>query len=72
MAYQFLKDPAAKVQFNTDVNSTNKTTLAGINASLSSADTICDGLASLMAIGGNSAYFADGIRTSTEQIKSQS
>lgn len=70
MAYQFNKKPTATFQFMTDTSETDasKTKLAGINATLNSAATICDGVSSLMAIGGNSSGYIDAIRTSTETV----
>ena len=68
MAYQFNKKPTAKFQFTTSNDTTDKTTLAGINATLGSAETICDGVASLMAIGGNSSVYINAVRTATETV----
>lgn len=68
MAYQFNKKPTASFQFTTDAESTDKTKLAGINATIGSAAIICDGVSSLMAIGGNSSTYIDAIRTTTETV----
>lgn len=68
MAYQFAKKPTATFQFKTDTDSTDKTKLAGINSTLGSAATICDGVSSLMAIGGNTSTYIDAIRTATETV----
>ena len=68
MAYQFSKKPTAKFQFTTSNDTTDKTALAGINATLGSAETICDGVASLMAIGGNSSVYINAVRTATETV----
>lgn len=68
MAYQFNKKPTASFQFTTNTDSTDKTKLAGINATLGSAAIICDGVASLMAIGGNSSFYIDAVRTATETV----
>lgn len=71
MAYQFSKKPVAGFKFLTNSGGTDTTTLAGINASLSSADTICDGIASLMAIGGNYPDFDQAVRTSQETVNEE-
>lgn len=68
MAYQFRKKPTATFQFTTSNDTTDKTRLAGINATIGSAATICDGVSSLMAIGGNSSVYTDAIRTATETV----
>lgn len=68
MAYQFNKKPTASFQFTTNTDSTDKTKLAGINATLGSAAIICDGVTSLMAIGGNSSFYIDAVRTATETV----
>lgn len=68
MAYQFNKKPTASFQFTTNSDSTDKTRLAGINATIGSAATICDGVSSLMAIGGNSSVYVDAVRTATETV----
>lgn len=68
MAYQFNKKPTATFQFTTDTDTTDKTRLAGINATLGSAAIVCDGVSSLMAIGGNSSYYINAVRTATETV----
>lgn len=68
MAYQFNKKPTATFQFKTNTDTTDKTKLAGINATLGSAAIICDGVSSLMAIGGNSTTYIDAVRTATETV----
>lgn len=68
MAYQFNKKPTASFQFTTNADSSDKTKLAGINATIGSAATICDGVSSLMAIGGNSSVYTNAIRTATETV----
>ena len=68
MAYQFNKKPTAKFQFTTNTDSTDKMTLSGINATLGSAAIICDGVTSLMAIGGNSSTYNNAVRTATESV----
>lgn len=69
MAYQFNKKPTATFQFTTDTtDAADKTKLAGINATLGSAAIICDGVSSLMAIGGNSSYYINAVRTATETV----
>ena len=68
MAYVFKKEPTAQFQFYTTQGSDDKTKLDGINSTLTSADTICDGIASLMAIGSNQPVFINGIRTVNENV----
>ena len=72
MAYTFETKANAKFRFVTNQNSSEQTTLDGINATLSSADTICDGVSSLMAIGNNTPYY-DGkaYRTVTDNVYSE-
>lgn len=61
MAYSFVKDRTAKFSFIADVNTpSDSITLNGINATLASADSICAGIDSLMAIGGNEPYYSAG------------
>lgn len=69
MGYAFETKANAKFRFVTNQNSSEQTTLDGINATLPSATTICDGVSSLMAIGGNNPYF-DGkaYRTVTDNV----
>lgn len=67
--YQFYKNPTASFNFVADQDeATKKITLNGINSTVTSADTICDGVASLMAIGGNRPYFYDANRTAKETV----
>lgn len=68
MAYQFNKKPTASFQFTTNADSLDKTKLAGINATIGSAAVICDGVSSLMAIGGNSSTYNNAVRTATETV----
>jgi len=68
MAYTFNKDKTAKFKFRPKEASSDTLTLNGVNASLSSADTICDGISSLMAIGGNTPVFLKATRTGTETV----
>lgn len=70
MAYQFQRDKTAKFKFHPwSGTSTEYTTLTGINASLSSADTICDGVSSLMAVVLTTPVFTNATRTSSETVK---
>lgn len=68
MAYQFNKKPTASFQFTTNTDSTDKTKLAGINATLGSAAIICDGVSSIMAIGGNSSIYIAAVRSAIETV----
>lgn len=68
MSYAFQRKPTAKMKFRTDVNSNDNTTLQGINSSLTSATTICDGINSLMAIGGNAPSYVNGERTGIDIV----
>lgn len=68
MAYQFNKKPTATFQFTQSNDTTDKTRLAGINATIGSAAIICDGVSSLMAIGGNSPFYENAVRTATETV----
>lgn len=63
MAYTFERNRTSSFRFHTTRNSSEQTTLNGINATLESAQTICNGVSSLMAIGGNSPVFDEGVRT---------
>lgn len=72
MAYIFNRDRTARFKFHTTYGTgTDTTTLAGINATLQSADTICDGVSSLMAIGGNTPRFFAAVRTVTENVEEE-
>lgn len=65
----FETDKNAKFTFLTNSHSSHKTTLDGINPTLSSADSICAGVDALMAIGGNAPYYdGNAIRTKTETV----
>lgn len=68
MAYVFEKDKTAKFKFRPKQLSSDTLTLNGINASLPSASTICDGISSLMAIGGNAPVFLQATRTTNETV----
>lgn len=69
MAYQFSKKPTATFQFrNSTQTLTEQTKLAGINATLGSAAIICDGVNSLMAIGGNEPNYINAVRTASETV----
>lgn len=68
MAYTFEKDKTAKFKFRPKQASSDTLTLNGINATLTSADTICDGISSLMAIGGNEPVFLQATRTTNETV----
>lgn len=69
MSYTFETEKTAKFSFYTNQHSSDKTTLAGINPTLSSADSICAGVDSLMAIGGNTPYYdGKGTRTVTQIV----
>lgn len=59
MAYAFQKDKISKFQFKPNANESTMT-IDGINSSVTSATTICDGVTSLMAIGSNQPYYDDG------------
>lgn len=69
MSYFFEIEPTAKMKFVANQGSSDTITLNGINASLSSADSICAGLDSLMAIGLNKPYYDDvATRTVTQTV----
>lgn len=65
----FNKDKTSKFKFRPLQTSDETLTLDGINASLDSADTICNGISSLMAIGGNNPVYISATRTSTETVE---
>lgn len=67
MAYVFQTDKTAQFKFRTNdaehgggAGAAQMTTLKGINATLASAESICAGVDSLMAIGGNVPYYTAG------------
>lgn len=65
----FETNPNAKLKFRTTTHASGMTTLDGINPTLASADSICAGVDSLMAIGGNTPYYdAEATRTRTETM----
>lgn len=67
--YKFDKEKTAKFKFHPwQGTSTEYLTLNGINASVTSADTICDGVSSLMAISGNTPAFYSATRTGVETV----
>lgn len=68
MAYVFNRKATGRFQFNRTEGSSDQMKLDGINATLTSADTICDGVASLMAIGSNEPVFLNGTRTVTDNV----
>lgn len=68
--YEFVKDATAKFKFRTHNESSDNFTLAGINATLASADSICAGVSKLMAIGGNTPVFGNtAVRTVNENVE---
>lgn len=69
MAYTFNKQKTSKFKFRPRQENSDTLTLNGINATLQSADTICDGISSLMAIGGNDPAFTDATRTAVETVE---
>lgn len=71
MAYVFNTQHQASFKVPTSEN--NKTTsLPGINATISSADVICDGVASLMSVASLSGEFALAERTVKESVDEES
>lgn len=69
MPYVFNREPTAKFKFRADSGSTDSLTLAGINATLASADSICAGVSMLMAIGGNTpVYSGVAVRTVNDNV----
>lgn len=68
MGYEFSKKKTATFKFYTNRDASATTTFAGINATLTSAETICNGVNSLMAIGGNNPEYEDAIRTAQETV----
>lgn len=69
MAYVFNREPTAKFKFRADNGSSDNLTLAGINATLASADSICAGVSMLMAIGGNTPVYAGvAVRTVNDNV----
>lgn len=68
MSYVFERKRTASFNFYTNELTGDKTTLQGINATLASAQTICDGVSSLMAIGANSPRFENGVRTVKDNV----
>lgn len=68
MALTFETDKTAKYRFQTTEDGSDKTTLTGINPTLASAESICAGVDSLMAIGLNTPYHIDGTRTVTQIV----
>lgn len=69
MSYVFNREPTAKFKFRADRDSTDNLTLAGINATLASADSICAGVSMLMAIGGNTpVYRGIAVRTVNDNV----
>lgn len=68
MAYQFTRDKTSKFKFRPQRTSDDTITLDGINANETNAQTICNGLNSLMAIGGNDPTYISAVRTSTETV----
>lgn len=67
MAYVFETQKAAKFQFSANAGE-NQMSLAGINATVSSADTICDGIDSLMSIGSNQPVYATEAKRTVIQV----
>lgn len=69
MAYQFSRNKTATFRFHPYAGtSTEYLNLTGVNASVTSADTICNGVSSLMAIGGNNPVYDGAVRTSKETV----
>lgn len=70
MAYQFNKQYTAtfEVPANQLGAETEKLRLAGISATETDANVICNGISSLLAIGDMDADFSDGLRTVKENV----
>lgn len=65
----FETDLNAKMKFRTTTHASGMTTLDGINPTLASADSVCAGIDSLMAIGFNTPYYdAEAKRTVTQTV----
>ena len=71
MAYQFEKEAGAKMKVMANAQSAlagKNLNFSGINSTVTSADTICDGMASLLAIASISGDFSNAIRTVSEDV----
>lgn len=67
MALQF--ENAASASFKVQPEGTSKQiTLKGINSTVQSASVICDGVASLLAIGGITGVYEGAARVVTEDV----
>lgn len=66
MAYQFDRERSASFKFKNQ-NATS-ITLRGINPTIDSAAVICDGVSSLIAIGGLQGRYIDAERTVKDNV----
>jgi len=71
MAYVFNTQDSATLKVPTSENNKNAS-LPGVNATITSADTICDGVASLMSIASLTGEFALAERTVKESVDEDS
>lgn len=67
MAYQFTNEASASFKVQ-EQESGKYTTLKGINANQASAQVICNGVASLLAIGGIFGVYENASRVVTENV----
>jgi len=64
----FLAEATAKLKFYRSSSGTDTLTLNGINSSLSSVETVGDGVSSLTAIGGYSSPNMNGAVRTIEEV----
>lgn len=70
MAWVFNTQEAAN--FNTMINQTgNRINIPGVNATEQDANIICNGIDSLLAIGGRSSIHEEAIRTVKDDVEYQ-
>lgn len=67
MALQFVNDPAASFKFQQEGDA-KFLTLKGINSTEQSAQVICNGMASLLAIAGIVGVYQNASRVVTENV----
>lgn len=70
MAYEFNNEPTASFKYQQEGNAKFQT-IKGINSSETSAQVICDGVASLLSIGAVIGVYDNASRVVTENVEYQ-
>lgn len=70
MAYEFSNEPTSSFKYQKEGDAKFET-IKGINSNETNAQVICDGIASLLSIGGVVGVYANASRVVTENVEYQ-